>query len=539
VHELTHASFFSGVGGLDLGLERAGWRTVSFSEIDPYASAVLAERWPGVPNLGDIVALAVAEPAGRTADERGGGPTDSGRRQAGSGLPRDCATATLWSGGFPCQDLSVAGKRRGFSHTPQSAESGRNEGRVTGGIPAVDDRTRSGLAFAFLDLVDRYRPPAILLENVPGLLSSNAGRDFGTLLGRLAELGYWWAYRILDAQYFGVPQRRRRVFILALHAGAGFGADSAAAVLSVGARCDGHSAAGDEAGAGVTEGATRRVAPAVRAGGHGDPGIGRDNDEDRLIFNATAKFGEFVEDDIAGNLSARDYKSSNHLIGAPPDSGGVRAADGLAGRLDDSPQLATALRASGNGNDLSAGDDGRLIAATLNSGGNDGGFRTELGEHLVTGSAPVGPRIHADVDRGGAGGRDVGGVGNVRPLPEGAERPVAFTKRARVSGPDTPESWAEGGVMPTLNSFDVGDTRTTAAIVQPIRTNPYNNSDPGMEAGMHHFSGPPSADDPLLPLGLDSHRYRCCGNGVVSNVAEWVGVRLTRAFTEGASEAMA
>jgi hypothetical protein len=355
----------------------------------------------------------------------------------------------------------------------------------------------------------------------------------------LAELGYWWAYRILDAQFFGVPQRRRRVFILALHAGAGFGADSAAAVLSVGARCDGHSAAGDEAGAGVTEGATRRVAPAVRAGGHGDPGIGRDNDEDRLIFNATAKFGEFVEDDIAGNLSARDYKSSNHLIGAPPDSGGVRAADGLAGRLDDSPQLATALRASGNGNDLSAGDDGRLIAATLNSGGNDGGFRTELGEHLVTGSAPVGPRIHADVDRGGAGGRDVGGVGNVRPLPEGAERPVAFTKRARVSGPDTPESWAEGGVMPTLNSFDVGDTRTTAAIVQPIRTNPYNNSDPGMEAGMHHFSGPPSADDPLLPLGLDSHRYRCCGNGVVSNVAEWVGVRLTRACTEGASEAMA
>ena len=56
--DLTHASFFSGAGGLDLGLERAGWRTVSFSEIDPYASAVLAERWPGVPNLGDITALA-------------------------------------------------------------------------------------------------------------------------------------------------------------------------------------------------------------------------------------------------------------------------------------------------------------------------------------------------------------------------------------------------------------------------------------------------------------------------------------------------
>ena len=140
--------------------------------------------------------------------------------------PRDHCDpgATLWSGGFPCQDLSVAGKRAGLAGA------------------------RSGLAYTFLDLVERHRPPAILLENVPGLLSSNGGKDLGALLGRLGELGYWWAYRILDAQFFGVPQRRRRVFICALHAGAGFGADSAAAVLSVGARCGGHSAAGDEAG---------------------------------------------------------------------------------------------------------------------------------------------------------------------------------------------------------------------------------------------------------------------------------------------------
>lgn len=356
--ELTHASFFSGVGGLDLGLERAGWRTVSFSEIDPYASAVLAERWPGVPNLGDIVQLASGAPDAEL-------------------LEHDAGHATLWSGGFPCQDLSVAGKRAGLAGA------------------------RSGLAHAFLDLVEQHRPPAILLENVPGLLSSHGGKDFGALLGRLAELGYWWAYRILDAQYFGVPQRRRRVFICALHAGAGFGADSAAAVLSVGSRCDGHSAAGDEAGEGTAEGVERG---ADRTG----------------IFNATAKFGEFVEDGTAGNLSARDYKSSNHLIRKASDPGGVRAADGLAGRLDDSV--------------------------------------------------------------------------------------VAFTKRARVSGPDTPESWKEGGMMPTLNSFDVGDTRTTAILL-----------------------GDEPQDDPLLPLGLDSHRYRCCGNGVVAPVSEWVGERLRRA----------
>jgi DNA (cytosine-5)-methyltransferase 1 len=101
------------------------------------------------------------------------------------------SAAELWTGGFPCQDLSVAGKRRGMGAG-----------------------TRSGLAFAFLDLVGRHRPRFVLLENVPGLLSSHAGRDFGTLLAALVELGYGVGYRVLDARYFGVPQRRRRVFIL-------------------------------------------------------------------------------------------------------------------------------------------------------------------------------------------------------------------------------------------------------------------------------------------------------------------------------------
>jgi DNA (cytosine-5)-methyltransferase 1 len=390
--ELTHASFFSGVGGLDLGLERAGWRTVSFSEIDPYASAVLAERWPGVPNLGDIVAL-----AGDGHQSELGPPR---LQQPKGGRLGHAATATLWSGGFPCQDLSVAGKRAGFAGE------------------------RSSLAFAFLDLVERHRPPAILLENVPGLLSSNRGRDFGALLDRLAELGYWWAYRILDAQFFGVPQRRRRVFIVALHAGAGFGADSAAAVLSIGARCDGHSAAGDTPG----EGAAERTAPSI-AGTLTGPSPNRGwpgNFEADWAYTATAKFGEWVGGHQVGNLSARDYKSSNHLIGAPPDPGGVRAADGLAGRLDDFPDVASTLQRA------SSGGGGHRIDAEGAAGG-----------HLI----PVAPV-------------SIGNDGTVPDMPEAEDRSRAF----------------------------------------------------------------------VLPLGLDSHRYRCCGNGVVSNVAEWIGVRLAEAM---------
>ncbi len=160
---MRHASFFSGVGGLDLGFERAGIETVSVSEIDPYASMVLSERFPGAPNLGDITEIDA----------------------------NDIPEADIWSGGFPCQDLSVAGKRAGF------------EGK------------RSSLAFTYLDLVERRRPRWLVLENVPGLFSSNQGRDFLRLLGEMDDLGYSIAWRTLDARYFGVPQRRRRVFIVA------------------------------------------------------------------------------------------------------------------------------------------------------------------------------------------------------------------------------------------------------------------------------------------------------------------------------------
>lgn len=157
----THGSFFSGIGGFDLGFERAGFRTVFQSEIDPFASSILRRHFPDVPNLGDITKL------------------------------EDVPDADVWTGGFPCQDLSVAGRRAG----------------LLGG-------SRSILALEFLRLARARRPAWIILENVPGLFTSNGGEDFATLLDALEELGYFVAWRTLDARYFGVPQRRRRVFIV-------------------------------------------------------------------------------------------------------------------------------------------------------------------------------------------------------------------------------------------------------------------------------------------------------------------------------------
>lgn len=308
-----HASFFSGVGGLDLGLERAGWHTVSFSEIDPYASAVLAERWPGVTNLGSITAPDLHRPVGDRSVAIDGGSDDWTR-------------ARLWSGGFPCQDLSVAGKRRGMGAG-----------------------TRSGLAFAFLDLVRVYRPPLILLENVPGLLSSHGGRDMAALLGAMVELGYGVGYRVFDARYFGVPQRRRRVFIVGVTPGGRAGAERAAEVLSVGSRCLRHPPTGIEAGPGAADGAGGSTAHAVRVG-TGSGGSWERGDADYVNTLDQRRGGADDNEAQAGQLVATlrvggraqgagsSYDNTPWgLYGAATDSNRVRAADGLAGRVDRDP----------------------------------------------------------------------------------------------------------------------------------------------------------------------------------------------------------
>jgi len=348
--ELTHASFFTGAGGLDLGLARAGWRTVSTSEIEPYACALIAERYPDAPNLGDIfdvaaAARAVGDVGGGTAaqapahrDDRPG-DADAERLQRAP----DWQRATLWSGGFPCQDLSVAGKRRGLAGE------------------------RSGLAFAFLDLVERYRPAALVLENVPGLLSSHGGRDLGALVGTLGDIGYWWAFRVLDARYFGVPQRRQRVFIIAIHASVDPAGGRAAEVLSVGCACPRHPAAGGGASTDAATGPIRGSADtvgALPAGVHGFPDSFQEYAQGffRVVRPAWRRVRCDCCDDWAcaqhgGHIGERcdcwpcDWCGNLFPAAALDDSGqcatcaaldpdGVRTADGLAGWVDGSQGVA-------------------------------------------------------------------------------------------------------------------------------------------------------------------------------------------------------
>jgi DNA (cytosine-5)-methyltransferase 1 len=172
--EMKFGSLFSGIGGFDLGFERAGMECVWQCEIDPKASEVLAKHWPNVKRYSDV-------------------------REIGK---HNLEPVDVICGGFPCQDLSIAGKRAGLA----------------GG--------RSGLWFEFARIIDEIEPKWVVIENVPGLLSSNSGKDFAVLLRWLVERGYGVCWRVLDSQYFGVAQRRRRVFIVA-----SFGSGRSAEVL--------------------------------------------------------------------------------------------------------------------------------------------------------------------------------------------------------------------------------------------------------------------------------------------------------------------
>lgn len=170
------ASFFSGIGGFDLGLERAGMEIVFQCEISPFSRFVLQQHWPRLPLHDDISTLKAEV------------------------IPE----SDLWCAGFPCQDVSLAnqGKRQGLKGE------------------------RSGLFFEFAGLIERRRPRWVFMENVPGLLNSQNGEDFRTVVRTLDELGYGVAWRVLDAKFFRTPQRRRRVFLIASYRSA-----SAAQVL--------------------------------------------------------------------------------------------------------------------------------------------------------------------------------------------------------------------------------------------------------------------------------------------------------------------
>ena len=227
---MRYLSVCSGIEAATMAWHGLGWEPVAFSEIERFPSAVLAHHYPTVPNWGDMTKF----------------------------KEWPDATVDVLCGGTPCQSFSVAGLRKGLADP------------------------RGNLMLTFGAIAGRYRPRWLVWENVPGVLSSNGGRDFGAFLGMLGDLGYGVAYRVLDAQFVrtcdhprAVPQRRRRVFVV------GYLGDwtRAAAVLFDRESLSGHPPPRRKAGQGV--------APTISARPTGGGGLGSDFDIDGgLIANS-------------------------------------------------------------------------------------------------------------------------------------------------------------------------------------------------------------------------------------------------------------
>ena len=420
---LTVGSLFSGIGGLDLGLERAGMTVRWQVEIDKNAQRVLRHHWPDTALYEDV-------------------------REVGGEVER----VDLICGGFPCQDLSVAGRRAGLAGK------------------------RSGLFHEFMRIASELAPRWLLIENVPGLLSSNGGRDMGTVLGTLGELGYGWAYRVLDAQYFGVAQRRRRVFIV----GCLGDAARAASVLLEPESCSGDSPPRREAGTRVTGG----VAACLNSGGNNGGFRTEPGEHLTTVVGALAcNTGPNGHD--AGNLMCNQAVDAGHImpVAATPEA--------HSPRYDHWTETFVTHPLTSEGHDASEDGTGRgtpIVALMQNQRGE---LRTsEVMSQLTCGGGKPG---------------------------EGCPC-VAFTASSQANS----YAW-ESPIYPTLNAQAPNDT---------------SNLQYGVRTGMAVRRLTPVECERLqgFPDGWtdnqsDSARYRQLGNAVCVPVAEWIGRRIMQTTT--------
>jgi DNA (cytosine-5)-methyltransferase 1 len=337
---MIYGSVCSGIEAATVAWHPLGWRPAFFSEIEKFPSALLAHHYPDVPNLGDMTKY----------------------RE----WPNVRALNVL-VGGTPCQSFSVAGLRKGL------------------------DDPRGNLALVYLGLVDRFRPRWFVWENVPGVLSSGHGRDFGAFLGAVVQLGYGFAYRVLDAQFFGVPQRRRRVFVV------GYLGDwrPAAAVLFERESLRGDSPPRRETGEGIANAITERP---DRGGGNSEGqrlipslakavrtmsgGIDREDSHTLIAHSLRAEGFDASEDGtgrgtpLVPTFAIQERAVSENLENGPQGSG-IRD-DGLAYTLEARNKVqAVAFSSKDHGAD--AGD----IAPTLRSMGHDGGHANGGGQVAV------------------------------------------------------------------------------------------------------------------------------------------------------------
>ncbi len=258
---LTVGSLFSGIGGFEIAAERAGMNILWQSETDRQASQVLEHHWTGL-NMGDIHDIRIAD------------------RHATVDSDVLIPAVDVLTGGFPCTDYSVAGRRAGLAGD------------------------RGALWWQYHRLIAEGRPTWVIAENVPGLLSSRDGQDFATIIDSLTECGYGVAWAVLDAQYFGVAQRRRRVFIVG-HSGG----QPRPEILALDQGLSGYPEPGRQEGTGIAGTLETRA-----------PGGRQRYEENHLIAFTQNQRDEVDLRDVAGALAAHPgMKQQTYVVNARQD----------------------------------------------------------------------------------------------------------------------------------------------------------------------------------------------------------------------------
>jgi len=468
---MRYGSLFSGIGGFDLGLDRAGMRGAWQVEIDKHCNTILEKHWPGVKRFDDVCRV--------------------GERELGR--------VDLICGGFPCQDLSVAGKRSGLAGE------------------------RSGLFFEFMRIVGELTPRWVLIENVPGLLSSNGGRDMGTVIGALGELGYGWAYRVLDAQYFGVAQRRRRVFIVGCLGDGG----SAAQVLFESQSVCGDPPPSREAGKELA----RDVAASLRSRGEGT-GTRIDAETGLTVTAALSACG-------AGTCGADDNQAqANHLVAHETgqgwwnesDKAGTLRAEGENRPSRPSHIVATFEQNSMAGRGTLGYDEDAKVAKPVKPQSDH--------QMVCIKGAAIGRKPEAGPQRG-----EILEDGSCYTLNATEVHAVAQNQRGELRTSNVHPQLTCGGGKPGEGypcvAFEPGNLRRRCGaepnehVVSTLGAEKQGDTFPHVASGMVVRRLTPTECERLqgFPDGWtegcsDSARYRMLGNAVAVPVAEWIGRRI-------------
>jgi DNA (cytosine-5)-methyltransferase 1 len=361
---MRYLSVCSGIEAVSVAWQPLGWEPAMFAEIDPFCCWLLRSRYRAsrpifMPSPHDAADRKEAKQRAAAIRNIVALPADGDVINAGDFTKigaDDVGTIDLLAGGTPCQSFSVAGKRAGL------------------------DDPRGNLTIEFARLAGRLRPVWLVWENVPGVLSIDDGRTFGAFLGMLVELGYGIAYRVLDAEYFGVPQRRRRVFVV------GCAGDwrAAAAVLLERSGLSGHPPPRREA--------RKDVAPTLSARAHGGGGPGTDFDIDGGLIPSTGDTSHCLN---AGGMGRQDFESETLLSVFQDSEFGVKeyptAGAMRAGRIPEHQMVVHSL--SADGFDASEDGTGRgtpvvpVAICTAHTQSNGSGFSDDIAHTLESGGA--------------------------------------------------------------------------------------------------------------------------------------------------------